>query len=89
MQPVTDVQDCLRAFFQPRILSDYKCSLCHKVGNCEQEGYLLDPPQLFIVTLKRYNLSNPHGPVKNIRPIINNMVIDLENFVMAKGFPMM
>ena len=78
-----DAQESLDAFFAPSLMEEYYCNFCKETSDCIQEYYIKEPQDYIIIYLKRFDLST-YRPTKNNTKIVNNMSIDLSNYVLKK-----
>ncbi|XP_034238097.1 ubiquitin carboxyl-terminal hydrolase 33-like [Thrips palmi] len=77
VQVYATLENGLASFFGPEHMTDYKCSMCDKVGQCKRRYYLEKPPKVLCVQLKRFN--NAGGKINRI--VKCKPMLDLKQFI--------
>jgi len=76
----TNLDECLRTYFEDEIKTDWKCDSCHTVSSSSKKTLKLwRIPEIFIISLKRFNHHK-----KDCRKILMPFELDVNEYSLSK-----
>lgn len=75
-------QEALTSYFEPVTFNDYNCNVCGTRGNAIMHYYIMNPPPILVLNIKRYDMKEM---LKYDDEIINNETIDIGDYTLVEG----